>query len=1092
MSRGTGHQPAGPDRSPAGEIGADLRRMRARWRMVEMGKRAGMALAVLAVALLLIHVVDIASPVSIAGRRLLRPLSLALSLAALAYASLPLVAPLRLARVARAVEARDRRYRQELSTAWESADGRTAQGRATYSGELVRELQQRALDRLRDTAPSSLFPADRRSGIAAVAALLVLAAAAAVSPRQFALTIGRLARPAGVHGEWISNPVSPGSVRVAAGQHVRISAGTERFEVLWSDRNGAAGRAVAQDGSAELAVGDRSVSYRVVRGREQSPAYDITVYRPLGLADLRVRIAPPAYARRPPVELENQGDIDGLKGSLVTLTATATRPVSGAGLIIDDGMSATGSIASDSLIAVAFTMRGSGAYRLWARTAAGDTLVGAQRYTIAVQEDAPPMIVLDAPEPDHVMDASLAVDIAGRAGDDFGLTSITVCYEVRGQRAVEPVERFGEAVADTSFSHRWSLGGLSLLPGDTVAYWAEARDNDAVSGPKTSRSPVRVLRLPTLDDVFRQQELADSSALREMAGVEPANRDITQELERLSQAIKESRSLQWQHKAALQDAVAQQQRLLQDMQRAADKALSQTRNDPERFSFDAETVQKMAELRELFEQAATDELRRQMDEMRRAIEQADRAAVERAMEQLKMSQQELKQRLDMAIAGLKELQRQRQLDLLRKQADQLLAEQRDVRRQTADAASDQQRRDVARRQEQLAQDTELLGDRMRQRADDLESADPDVARPLRNAAAVLQQNRTAATMRRAAGQIREQQGREADGSQQQAISDLSQIAAETRQASGGMRGRRAREDAAALRRKASQAVRLSQQQEALNRQLAQVRSADNDLADRQQSLERATARLRQELEQGGGRSMPMPQAGAALSRALQQMQGAGRSAAAGDGGQAGSQGRSSQEALNQAAIALMQGAASRSGADGSGDMISDMEGLSSRQRQLNGQSGQLLDQGQEARMQAMQAQIPRLAAEQEAIRQGLREFSERYADRADRARRVDDLVREMERAVADLREGRVTRETQQRQERILTRMLDAQRSLQERDHSRQRQAEAAGTPAVRPAGPAAPSRPRSMESERWRGWRSQPYPLEYRQMLEKYYRSLGL
>lgn len=143
-------------------------------------------------------------------------------------------------------------------------------------------------------------------------------------------------------------------------------------------------------------------------------------------------------------------------------------------------------------------------------------------------------------------------------------------------------------------------------------------------------------------------------------------------------------------------------------------------------------------------------------------------------------------------------------------------------------------------------------------------------------------------------------------------------------------------------------------------------------------------------------------------------------------------------------------------------------------------------------MQAMQAQIPRLAAEQEAIRQGLREFSERYADRADRARRVDDLVREMERAVADLREGRVTRETQQRQERILTRMLDAQRSLQERDHSRQRQAEAAGTPAVRPAGPAAPSRPRSMESERWRGWRSQPYPLEYRQMLEKYYRSLGL
>ncbi|MCU0606916.1 MAG: hypothetical protein MUF78_05750 [Candidatus Edwardsbacteria bacterium] len=1058
---------------------------------METGRRSAIALAVLAAAVLLLHAADLASPVSIAGRSLLRPLYLALSLAALSYALSPLVVPLRLAGMVRTIETRSPRLRQELSTAWETATRRNGRYRGAYSDDLVRELQQRTLDRLRETVPSSLFPADRWSGIAAGAALLAVAVVVLISPRQFALTIARLARPAGIHGEWLSRPVRPGSVRIAAGQQVRISAGAERFEVVWRDHGGATGRAVAQNGSAELAVGDRSVSYRVVRRREQSPAYDITVYRPLVLSDLRLRIVPPAYARRPPAVLENQGDIDGLRGSLVTLTATATQPVCGAGMVLDDGTVVAGSIGSDSLIAVAHTLRGPGAYRLWAGTIAGDTLVGAQRYTIAVQDDAPPMIVIDAPEPDHALDASLAVDVAGRAGDDFGLTAIALWYEVRGERAAEPIGRFGGAVADTAFAYRWSLGGLSLLPGDSVVYWAEVRDNDAVSGPKTSRSPVRILRLPTLDDVFRQQELADSSALRALADVAPAGRDITRELERLSQAIKESRTLQWQHKAALQDAVAQQQRLLEEMQRAADQALAQAGNDPARFSFDAETVQKMRELRQLFDQTATEEMRRQMDAMRAAIERADRAAVERATEQLKLSQQELKQRLDMAIAGLKELQRQRHLDLIQQQADQLLAEQREVRQQTTCAGSDRQRQDAARRQERLAQDTESLGDKMRQRAEELEPVDPDAALPLRNAAAVLRQNRTAETMNRAAGQIRGQQGRQADAAQQQAISDLSQISAGTRQAAAGMRGRRAGEEAAALRRKASQAVRLSQQQEALNRQLGEVRSAANDLADRQQSLERAAARLKQDLEQGGGRSTPMPQAGSALARALQQMQGAGRSAATGDGPQAGSQGRASQEALNQAAIALMQGAARRSGADGSGDMQSELEGLSSRQQELNGQSGQLVDLEQEARLQAMQAQIPRLAAEQEAIRQGLREFNERYADRADRAGRTDDLVREMERAVADLRQGRVTRETQQRQERILTRMLDAQRSLQERDHSRQRQAQSAGTPARQSTGAPVPSRRSWTASERWRDWRSLPYPLEYRRMLETYFRSLG-
>lgn len=1079
-----------PDGDVTSEIRDRLLRLRGRWRAITALRRAGQMIAVLAAVLLSLHALDVATPFSIAVRSVLGPVFLAASVVALAYSLAPALAPLTAGRVARMVESRIPVLRQELSTAWEFGTSGASVRRAAHSDELVLALQQRVLDRLRGADPSSLFPADRRSGTATALALLAVIAVAASRPSQFALTLGRLARPAGVHGDWTRDPVSPGSARIAAGQRVRITAGAERFVVIWRGPGGGTKRVAAEHGSAELVVRDGSLSYRVIRRREQSPVYVISAFRPLGLSDLRVRIVPPTYARRPAIVLENQGDISGLAGSRVTLTAAATRPICGAGMAMEDGTMIAGTVGNDSLVAVDFTLSRPGAYRLWARSAAGDTMLDAQRYTIAVQGDEPPSIAIDAPEPDHALDATLEVAVAGRAGDDFGLTSIALAYEVRGERSVVPVARFGGPATDTLFVHRWALGGLSLFPGDSVVYWAEARDNDAVSGPKTARSDPRVLRLPTLEDVFRRQELADSDALRELAEVEPANRDLTQELERLSQAIKESRSLEWQQKAVLQDAVAQQRRLLADMQRAADQALTQTRQDPARFSFDAETVQKLAELRELFDQSATDEMRRQMDEMRKAIDRADRSAVERAMEQLKLSQQELKERLDMAIAGLKELQRQQQLDLLHKQADQLLAEQRDVRRQSAQAPSDQQRQDAAQRQERLAQETQTLADKMGQRADELAASHPDVARPLRNAAAVLQDNRTPATMRRAAGQVREQRAREADASQQQAISDLSQITAGIRQAGDRMRGQRARAEAAAMRRRASQAVRLSQQQEALNRRLGQTRSADNDLAARQQSLERAVARLKQELDRPGGRSTPVPQAGSALSRAMQHMKNAGRGAAEGDGQQAGNQGTASLEALNQAAIALMQAAAKSSGAQGAGDMMSEMEGLSSRQRELNGQSGQLVDQELEARMQSMQAQIPRLAAEQEAIRQGLREFNQRYSDRADRPGRVDDLVREMERVVEELRQGRITQQTQQRQERILTRMLDAQRSLQERDYSRQRQAQPPAAAAIHPAGPPVSARPPRTEFRQWHDWRSQPYPLEYRQMLETYFRSL--
>ena len=222
------------------------------------------------------------------------------------------------------------------------------------------------------------------------------------------------------------------------------------------------------------------------------------------------------------------------------------------------------------------------------------------------------------------------------------------------------------------------------------------------------------------------------------------------------------------------------------------------------------------------------------------------------------------------------------------------------------------------------------------------------------------------------------------------------------------------------------------------------------------------------------------------------MRTAEKNAAEGQGQQASEQGQAAQAALNQAAMALMQSASQASGSSGSGDMMEDLDGLSSRQQALNQRTGQLADQQLELQLQAMQSQIPRLAAEQAAIRQGLEEFNQRYADRTDRTGRLDDLVREMEKVTADLNQGTVSRETQQRQEKILTRMLDAQHSLQERDFSRQRQAQAGKEDdARRAAGKPRPAIPSWKSYQQWQNWRNEHFPLEYQQMLENYFRSLG-
>ncbi len=1082
-----------PDDAGGAGLDEQLDGIGSRWRKAAFSARALRTAAGAAAWVLLLHAADCLFPLPVYARAFLLAASLGLAVAGLAYLLSPLVSRLPPGRAARLAESRLPALRQEVTTAWEWAGRGAGPGREGYSSEVIAALARRAATQLRAADPALLFPADRRLKKVAAAAVTAAALAALLWPGESALTLRRFARPDGVHGEWPEGAVKPGSLRVARGSSVMVTAPWPGFTVRWRDSAGASGRVSARSGSAELTAIETSTVYRVLRGRWQSPAYRIGAYRPLELHDIRIRLEPPRYSRLAVTEQENQYDICGLRGTVATLTARASQPLQRAGLSFEDGREVAGETGQGGLVAISVELRRSSGYRLWARSVSGETLAAPAMHAIRVIDDAAPTAELDAPEPDAALGPELGTTVAGRASDDFGLTGVVLAYRAGGGAASIPLLRLPAPTAEAAVSYRWDLAGLSLLPGDSVVYWLEARDNDAVSGPKIGRSGRQVLRLPTFEDLYRGWEAADSAMLSGVAQPESAGRDLRRELERLSQAVKESRSVEWQHRAALEQAVSQQQELLGEMQRAADQALASLRDDPGRFAFDAETVLKMEELRRLFEQTATEEMRRQMEQLRQAVERADRRQVERALEDLKLGQDELKQRLDAAIAGLKQLQQQRQLELLGKQADQLLREQREVRDQTGRAETEAQRQRLRQRQEQLARDTDFLAGKLQERADELDATEPDLARPLRDAAGLLRDRQTAATMRRAAEQV----GKGSDGpareSQQRAVDDLSQVSASAGQAAGAASGRKRQAEAKAMRQKAARAVRLSQQQEALNQRLERMREGRNDLADDQQTVERAAARLQQELERAasGGQSAP-PQAGAAMRRALQHMRAAGQGAAEGGGQRAAGEGRSAQAALNQAAMAMMAAAGQPGGAPGPGDMAGELEGLSSRQQRLNQNARSAADQEAEMGLQAIQSQIPRLAAEQAAIRQGLQEFNQRYADRSDRVGRTDDLVREMERVIEELSAGRVSRETVRRQERILTRMLDAQRSLQERDLSRQRQAESGRDhPGRIPTGGAAGSGQPWRQHEHWRDWRSQPYPLEYRPVLEQYFRLLG-
>ena len=105
--------------------------------------------------------------------------------------------------------------------------------------------------------------------------------------------------------------------------------------------------------------------------------------------------------------------------------------------------------------------------------------------------------------------------------------------------------------------------------------------------------------------------------------------------------------------------------------------------------------------------------------------------------------------------------------------------------------------------------------------------------------------------------------------------------------------------------------------------------------------------------------------------------------------------------------------------------------------------------------------------------------------------RLDQLGQEMKKVVEDLQKANVNPETIQRQEGILSRMLDAQKSVNRRDYSNKRQSEQ-GTDVVRKS----PTLPEGFTgdeeglSEMVRKALDEGYPKQYEKLIRAYFKSI--
>jgi hypothetical protein len=140
-----------------------------------------------------------------------------------------------------------------------------------------------------------------------------------------------------------------------------------------------------------------------------------------------------------------------------------------------------------------------------------------------------------------------------------------------------------------------------------------------------------------------------------------------------------------------------------------------------------------------------------------------------------------------------------------------------------------------------------------------------------------------------------------------------------------------------------------------------------------------------------------------------------------------------------------------------------------------------------------QGELERLSQEQARLRQQLEQIQRDDEARQQLLGRLDAAKREMQEVEEALREGSTSGDLEEKQTRILSRLLDAQRSVNRRDFEPERESRA-GQEIVQRSAPELPAE-LLRENDRLRldllKAEADRYPAQYRAFIETYLKSLN-
>ncbi len=272
----------------------------------------------------------------------------------------------------------------------------------------------------------------------------------------------------------------------------------------------------------------------------------------------------------------------------------------------------------------------------------------------------------------------------GMISDDYGFKKLLFKYRKTNTNQNYSTIKIpiNNNITSQEYFYAFDFNVIELNPEESVEYFFEIFDNDAINGSKSSKTQIQKFKKPSLEELRQMQEKSQEEVQSKLSQSQQLVNELQQDVKDLQHSMLMENTTQWE-KMSMMNKISEKQMQLQQMMDELKKENQKKNNMMNTFSEQEEEIlRKQEQIQKLLDELLTDEMKKMLEEIKKLQDKFDEKKLQELAEKMDQNYKDLDESLDRNLELLKRFEVEQGIENASDRLKELAEKQKELAEKT--------------------------------------------------------------------------------------------------------------------------------------------------------------------------------------------------------------------------------------------------------------------------------------------------------------------------------------------------------------------------------------------------------------------------